>query len=222
MEALRLGWGVRVIIVMVITAIFFRCVTATNHSVGGASGWDLNSNILTWSAATTFQVDDYLVFNYLPVHDVLEVNRTDFSICRTVNPITTHSDGKTVIHLDQPGSRYFICGRLQYCLMGLKLQVQVLQRLSDANNSTPAGANQPERLSPRHPPHSSPPFPHHPPPRSPPPLELPPLPDRPEAPSPCICSGVGEMMMASGPMNWCLVLLFIMLATRPCFHSLIP
>ena len=60
MEALRLGWGVRVIIVMVITAIFFRCVTATNHSVGGASGWDLNSNILTWSAATTFQVDDYL------------------------------------------------------------------------------------------------------------------------------------------------------------------
>lgn len=162
------------------------------------------------------------VFNYLPVHDVLEVNRTDFSICRTVNPITTHSDGKTVIHLDQPGSRYFICGRLQYCLMGLKLQVQVLQRLSDANNSTPAGANQPERLSPRHPPHSSPPFPHHPPPRSPPPLELPPLPDRPEAPSPCICSGVGEMMMASGPMNWCLVLLFIMLATRPCFHSLIP
>lgn len=60
MEALRPGWAVRVIIVMLITAIFFRCVAATNHSVGGASGWDLNSNVLAWSAASTFQVGDYL------------------------------------------------------------------------------------------------------------------------------------------------------------------
>lgn len=60
MMALRPGWTMRMIIVIIITAIFFRCVAATNHSVGGDSGWDLNSNILAWSAATTFQVGDYL------------------------------------------------------------------------------------------------------------------------------------------------------------------
>ncbi|KGN63959.1 uclacyanin 1 [Cucumis sativus] len=217
MEALRPGWAVRMIIVMVITAIFFRCVNATNHSVGGSSGWDLNSNILAWSAATTFQVGDYLVFKYLPVHDVLEVNRTDFFNCRTVNPIRTHSDGETVIPLNQPGSRYFICGRPQHCLMGLKLRVQVLQRMSDPNNnSTHDSPNHEERLSPRHPPRS--------PPSSPPSptIEIPPSPDIPVAPLPCICSGVAEMMMKTCPMNWRFLLLFIILAIPPYFHSLIP
>lgn len=209
MEAPRPGWAVRMIIVMLITAIFFRCVTATNHSVGGSSGWDLNSNILAWSATTTFQVGDYLVFKYLPVHDVLEVNRTDFFNCRTVNPISTHSDGETVIRLNQLGSRYFICGRPQHCLMGLKLRVQVLQRLTDANNSTHGGANQEERLRPRHPPRSPPSPP------SSPPIERPPMPDLPVAPSPCICSGVGEMMMKNGSMNWYFVLLLIMLTSIP-------
>ncbi|KAK4778618.1 hypothetical protein SAY86_006146 [Trapa natans] len=55
-------------------------VSATNHAVGcAASGWDLTSDIGSWSAKTSSHAVDFRVFNYTPVHDVLEVNATDFT-----------------------------------------------------------------------------------------------------------------------------------------------
>jgi hypothetical protein len=79
------------------------------------------------------------VFAYTPLHDVLEVNESDFELCLISHPINAHRDGNTVIPLSQTGARYFICGRLGHCDMGLKLQLQVLPQLT--TNATDAGSN---------------------------------------------------------------------------------
>ena len=60
MEKLRPAWAVKAIIVIVFTSILFRCVCGENHTVGGASGWDLRSNIQAWSSTTTFNIGDDL------------------------------------------------------------------------------------------------------------------------------------------------------------------
>ncbi|XP_059454967.1 blue copper protein-like [Corylus avellana] len=139
MDGLRPGWAVKAIVVIILTSILFRCVSATNHSVGGSAGWDLASDLRAWSAATTFHVGDSLVFTYTPLHDVLEVDESDFELCLISHPISAHRDGNTVIPLSQTGARYFICGRLGHCDMGLKLQLQVLPQLT--TNATDAGSN---------------------------------------------------------------------------------
>ena len=66
MVGLRPQWAVKVIVVIIITSLLFRCVSAaTNHSVGGASGWDLTSNIEGWAAETSFFVGDALGIYHL-------------------------------------------------------------------------------------------------------------------------------------------------------------
>jgi hypothetical protein len=60
MDGLRPGWAVKAIVVIILTSILFRCVSATNHTVGGSAGWDLASDLRAWSAATTFHVGDSL------------------------------------------------------------------------------------------------------------------------------------------------------------------
>ena len=78
------------------------------------------------------------MFTYTPVHDVLEVGKSDFEMCRVSHPLNAYRDGEsTVISLSSEGSRYFICGRHGYCDMGLKLQLQVLPSL----NTTTATSN---------------------------------------------------------------------------------
>ncbi|KAL6281781.1 hypothetical protein ACE6H2_018662 [Prunus campanulata] len=140
----RAGLAVKAIVVVIFTSMWFRCVSTfaaaatinTNHSVGGASGWDLSSNLQAWATHATFHVGDSLVFRYTPVHDVLEVKKTDYDRCHTVDPMETHDDGETVIQLREVGNRYFICGRLGHCAMGLKLHVQVFPAQLMTNNAT--------------------------------------------------------------------------------------
>ncbi|KAF3438382.1 hypothetical protein FNV43_RR21144 [Rhamnella rubrinervis] len=185
MVGLRPQWAVKAIVVIIITSLLFRCVSAaTNHSVGGASGWDLTSNIEGWAAETTFFVGDTLVFSYTPVHDVLEVHQLDFHLCHTVHPIHAFNDGETVIKLSRPGPRYFICGRQGHCSLGLRLAVQVLPQLTEDHgglspSSAPASSpshgggdqeqrrNKPSAVGPSR--HASPPKGDRPHPPSPPP-----------------------------------------------------
>uniref|UniRef100_A0A2N9GKS9 Phytocyanin domain-containing protein n=1 Tax=Fagus sylvatica TaxID=28930 RepID=A0A2N9GKS9_FAGSY len=141
MEGLRPEWAVKAILVIIITSILIRSVSATNHSVGGSSGWDLASDLQAWSAATTFHVGDSLVFTYTPLHDVLEVEQSDYDMCRISDPLKTYRDGETVIQLSEADNRYFICGRLGHCDMGLKLQVQV----QTTNGNSTGGSGQEQR-----------------------------------------------------------------------------
>lgn len=53
-------WAVKAILLTVLVSIPLRCASATNHSVGGPTGWDLSSNVQAWSATNTFHVGDTL------------------------------------------------------------------------------------------------------------------------------------------------------------------
>ncbi|KAL5173949.1 Uclacyanin 1 [Glycine soja] len=178
MEKLRPAWAVKAIIVIVFTSILFRCVCGENHTVGGASGWDLGSNIQAWSSTTTFNVGDDLVFSYTAAHDVMEVNQLDYDTCKIANALATYDNGETVIHLSDAKTRYFVCGRMGHCQQGLKLQVQIL---AQSNNGTSNDQNQSPGGSP---PSTSPP----PPPPPPQDDEQPPA----DKPVPCDCSRAEE------------------------------
>ncbi|XP_068336680.1 uclacyanin 1-like [Pyrus communis] len=148
-----------IVVAVMLTSMFFRCgvsastaamaaATNTNHSVGGASGWDLSSNLRAWATRTAFRVGDSLVFRYTPVHDVMEVRKTDYDLCHTVDPLEMHNDGETVIPLREAGNRYFICGRLGHCAMGLKLHVLVLPALQMSTNVNATSPSSPLITSP--------------------------------------------------------------------------
>ncbi|XP_048422277.1 blue copper protein-like [Pyrus x bretschneideri] len=148
-----------IVVAVMLTSMFFRCgvsastaamaaATNTNHSVGGASGWDLSSNLRAWATRTAFRVGDSLVFRYTPVHDVLEVRKTDYDLCHTVDPLEMHNDGETVTPLREAGNRYFICGRLGHCAMGLKLHVLVLPALQMSINVNATSPSSPLITSP--------------------------------------------------------------------------
>ena len=83
------------------------------------------------------------VFTYTPLHDVLEVEQSDYDMCRISDPLKTYRDGETVIQLSEADNRYFICGRLGHCDMGLKLQVQV--QTTDGNSTGGSGQEQRQR-----------------------------------------------------------------------------
>ncbi|XP_074310101.1 uclacyanin 1-like [Silene latifolia] len=137
----------KAIVAITMAAMLFESVSARNITVGGSTGWDLNTNLTQWSYSTPIFVNDSLLFVYTPAHDVIEVSESDFSICERTRPIGAYNnaDGVTLIPLPQPGPRYFICGRLDHCFVGLKVRVQVLDRpQSQPNASSPNyPANQP-------------------------------------------------------------------------------
>lgn len=132
------------------------------------------------------------VFSYTPLHDVVEVNQQGYDTCTIANAIGTYNTGETVIHLTSEGTRYFVCGRMGHCQMGLKLEVQI--PVQSNNNGTGDNQNQPGGARRNPPPPRSPlRFP----PRNPPPHhQSPPSPgDAPsDAPTeePCDCSSAGE------------------------------
>ncbi|KAJ4713649.1 Blue copper protein [Melia azedarach] len=207
-------WAVKAILLTVLVSIPLRCASATNHSVGGPTGWDLSSNVQAWSATNTFHVGDTLVFTYTPAHSVLEVNQLEYTTCGTINPISVHSSGDTVLHLTQPGTRYFICGREGHCAMGLKFRVDVLPQLA-ANETRRGGGGGGGRRPPRPPRHSPPPptIPDSSPPPSTPdfPEPTPEAPPPPPSPEPCGNSAVGGMIRFHFLDSWWVPLLTILL-----------
>ncbi|PIA53711.1 hypothetical protein AQUCO_00900355v1 [Aquilegia coerulea] len=133
-------------IFIVLSSIMVSCVSGTNHTVGGATGWDLVSNMKNWTDTSVFYTGDSLEFKYGVQHDVLEVDQDAFSKCQISKPISTHNDGNTVITLDQPGTRYFICGRRDHCESGLKVQVDILP--NNRRPRPPSSASQSRRPPP--------------------------------------------------------------------------
>ncbi|KAF3787737.1 Mavicyanin [Nymphaea thermarum] len=141
-------------IVTILCFFLFSCAYSENHTVGGAAGWDLTADISGWALQRTFHTGDNLkfhrfaargtgvshsyhflllkparraaVFSYAPIHDVREVTQTNFELCRASNPLNYFSGGLTVVSLDSPGTRHFICGTLGHCVLGLSLRVHVL------------------------------------------------------------------------------------------------
>ncbi|OWM75724.1 mavicyanin [Punica granatum] len=125
-------------------ALTCKC-DATTYMVGDTSGWDISTDLDTWTNDKTFNVGDVLVFQYSTSNSVEEVNKDSFDNCSATNALQTFSNGNTTVPLTRPGPWYFISGNRLYCLGGMKLQVNVE---SSQANSTAAGAPMAEPGSP--------------------------------------------------------------------------
>lgn len=92
---------------MILLSVFAHGTAAgLNFVVGGESGWDLDSDLETWSASQTFSVGDTLEFVILPSHSMLEVNEISYRSCNTDNPISFSNSPSTTVSLTSLGARY--------------------------------------------------------------------------------------------------------------------
>ncbi|CAG7907703.1 unnamed protein product [Brassica rapa] len=115
------------IILLVFASTLIGLAVATDHTIGGPSGWTVGTNLGTWAAGQTFAVGDNLVFAYPSAfHDVVEVTKPEFDSCQAVKPLITFSNGNSIVPLTTPGKRYFICGMPGHCTQGMKLEVNVI------------------------------------------------------------------------------------------------
>ncbi|KAG0493022.1 hypothetical protein HPP92_006420 [Vanilla planifolia] len=102
---------------------------ATTYPVGDSMGWTAppNSSFYEeWSATKVFVAGDVLVFKFRTgLHNVIEVNSSNFKACSTENPIGPKwTTGPAFVKLT-PGERYYICGFPGHCHKGQKLSVLV-------------------------------------------------------------------------------------------------
>ncbi|KAI9107310.1 hypothetical protein K1719_021698 [Acacia pycnantha] len=101
---------------------------ATDHVVGGDSGWTVNYNYSNWANNITFVVGDNLVFKYDNTeHNVFIVNATMFQNCIVPGENQPLRSGNDVIPLDSPGKKWYICGVSDHCEdLGMKLTLNVV------------------------------------------------------------------------------------------------
>ncbi|KAL3510353.1 hypothetical protein ACH5RR_029754 [Cinchona calisaya] len=104
---------------------FALTCSATVYTVGDNSGWDISTDVDTWSKDKIFKVGDVLLFQYSSYHSVSEVTKPNYEGCNTTNVLQTSSNGNASFALNNPGDRYFVCGNRLYCLGGMKLHVNV-------------------------------------------------------------------------------------------------
>ncbi|XP_058106896.1 uclacyanin 1 [Magnolia sinica] len=112
---------------LAVLLVMAQLAMGANHTVGGPQGsWDLSTNFQQWASSNSFSVGDNLIFQYAPVHSVLEVTKADYDSCQFGNPLESHTDGNTVIPLTSPGKRYFICGTEGHCSQGMKVEIDTV------------------------------------------------------------------------------------------------
>ncbi|CAH2059801.1 unnamed protein product [Thlaspi arvense] len=124
------------IIISVLATTLIGLAVATDHTIGGPSGWTVGANLRTWAAGQTFAVGDNLVFAYPSAfHDVVEVTKPEFESCQAVKPLITFANGNSIVPLTTPGKRYFICGMPGHCTQGMKLEVNVIPTVNAASTA---------------------------------------------------------------------------------------
>ncbi|KAA8539753.1 hypothetical protein F0562_026445 [Nyssa sinensis] len=116
------------------------CCSASLYIVGDSAGWDISTDLDTWSKGKKFVVGDILLFQYSSSYSVSEVTRESYRACSTTNVIQSSSNGNTSFTLSRPGDEYFICGNKLYCLGGMKLHAHVEQSAQLASKNATATA----------------------------------------------------------------------------------
>ncbi|KMT11886.1 hypothetical protein BVRB_5g098540 [Beta vulgaris subsp. vulgaris] len=100
------------------------------HIVGGATGFEINSDLKGWSNSTTFRVNDMLVFNLVENQTVVQVTESEYESCIANNPIDIEdfddNSGQAMIKLMKTGCQYFISDTPSICKMGVKVKVFVV------------------------------------------------------------------------------------------------
>ncbi|KAL3499458.1 hypothetical protein ACH5RR_038551 [Cinchona calisaya] len=136
-----------VITALVIVASFASSILAKDIVVGDDSGWKLNFDYQDWANGKEFNVGDNLIFNYPKgAHNVYKVDGNGFQQCTYPNGEDALTSGKDVITLATPGKKWYICGVGNHCESGMKLVINVQQKVgsSDQNSAAPRG------ISPQH------------------------------------------------------------------------
>ncbi|KAM7491787.1 hypothetical protein LguiA_034708 [Lonicera macranthoides] len=130
-------------LLIILGLALIRC-RATTYTVGDSSGWDISTDLDTWTQDKRFVVGDVLLFLYSSTHSVCEVTPQNYQGCNTTNVLQTSSNGNTTFSLTKPGDRYFVCGNRLHCLGGMKLHVHVQKVAAAAPASAPdSGASLP-------------------------------------------------------------------------------
>ncbi|KAG2262870.1 hypothetical protein Bca52824_069949 [Brassica carinata] len=133
-------------------SVITRC-NATTYFVGDTSGWDISSDLESWTLGKRFSVGDVLMFQYSSTHSVYEVAKDNFQRCNSTDPIRTFTNGNTTVALSKPGDRFFLCGNRLHCFAGMRLQVNlgaapvgILQPSSKKNNPATGVASSAARV----------------------------------------------------------------------------
>ncbi|KAK1392865.1 Phytocyanin domain-containing protein [Heracleum sosnowskyi] len=100
--------------------------TASTYMVGDTSGWDVSTNLDSWTTDKQFNVGDVLVFLYSSTHSVWKVKKENYETCNTKNVEESSSKGNSSFTLTEPGDTYFICGNKLHCLGGMKIKVTAI------------------------------------------------------------------------------------------------
>ncbi|XP_074375313.1 chemocyanin-like [Apium graveolens] len=124
---------------LVILSVSSEC-TASTYMVGGTSGWDISTNLDSWTTDKQFNVGDVLVFVYSSTHSVWKVNKDNYETCNTKNLRESGNQGNSSFTLTEPGDSYYICGNKLHCLGGMKLKVTAI---GDSNSTVESPAESP-------------------------------------------------------------------------------
>ncbi|XP_022727867.1 mavicyanin-like [Durio zibethinus] len=107
------------------------------YRVGDASGWHPMFDYQKWASSKKFYVGDTIRFEYNAIfHNVMEVTEPNYQACNATKPTATHYSGNDSFTLEQPGHRYFLCGFLNHCRYGQKVDIYV----HGASSPSPAPA----------------------------------------------------------------------------------
>ncbi|CAL9087650.1 unnamed protein product [Musa acuminata var. zebrina] len=130
---------------------------ATDHTVGGSTGWANGVDYTKWTSGKTFVAGDSLTFNYgAGVHTVDQVSATDYSSCSASNALSTDGSGQTTVKLSKAGTYYFICGVASHCSNGMKIAVPVKAASPAISPATPpSGSTKPPTAATATPPSAS-------------------------------------------------------------------
>ncbi|KAL2322301.1 hypothetical protein Fmac_026680 [Flemingia macrophylla] len=99
----------------------------TLHRVGGGRyTWAPKVNFTKWASHEHFYKGDWLYFGFdKHVHNVLEVNKTNYENCIDTGFIENITrGGRDVFQLSEARPYYFLCGR-GFCFQGMKLAINV-------------------------------------------------------------------------------------------------
>ncbi|KAF7137361.1 hypothetical protein RHSIM_Rhsim07G0037000 [Rhododendron simsii] len=133
--------------VLLILSVAAPAAFATQHVVGGSSGWTQGVNYASWASSQTFAVGDTLLFSYGSSHSVDVVSQSDYNNCNANSPQNSYTGGSTIISLPSLGTMYFICGTSGHCQSGMNLAVTVS---ATTNGSAPGGSPSPPPPPPHH------------------------------------------------------------------------
>ncbi|BBN05158.1 hypothetical protein MPTK1_3g10810 [Marchantia polymorpha subsp. ruderalis] len=123
---------------LLISLGLLQTALAAEYVVGDATGWTYDETLKfynDWAASKTLKVGDSLKFNWVSVHDVVEMSQADADACNSVgNKISEWQESGAVVDLTTAGTHSYICSIGSHCNAGMKMTVTVLA----ADTSTPA------------------------------------------------------------------------------------